>query len=172
MTDDRHVVLTGFMGTGKSTVGRQLGALLEREWVDTDTLIESRYGPIPQIFEEEGEDHFRSLERDLAEELAARAALVISTGGRMMLDPIVREHLEPVSRVFCLVASPDSILLRVGGQHGAARRPLLAGDDPQARIQDLLAERSPGYAEFEAIDTDNRSPRQVAETIAKLCEDR
>ena len=70
MTDQRHVVLTGFMGTGKSTVGRQLGALLEREWVDTDKLIESRYGPIPQIFEAQGEEHFRSLERELAEELA------------------------------------------------------------------------------------------------------
>ncbi len=168
MSDQQHVVLTGFMGTGKSTVGRHLGGLLDREWVDTDKLIESRYGPIPQLFEAHGEAHFRSLERELAEELAARSALVISTGGRMMLDPIVRQHLEPVSRVFCLVASPESILRRVGGQHGAARRPLLAGDDPQTRIQDLLAERSPGYAEFEAIDTDDRTPAQVAEAITSV----
>lgn len=154
------------MGTGKSTVGRQLGGLLKREWVDTDKIIESRHGAIPQIFEAHGEEHFRSLERSLAEELAARSALVISTGGRMMLDPIVRQHLEPVSRVFCLVASPESILHRVGGQHGAARRPLLAGDDPQSRIQDLLAERSPGYAEFIAVDTDDRTPTQVAQAIA------
>ncbi len=162
------MVLTGFMGTGKSTVGRQLAALLEREWVDTDMMIESRHGPIPQIFEAHGEKHFRDLERELAVELAGQSALVISTGGRMMLDPAVRRHLEPVSRVFCLVASPESILRRVGGHHGAARRPLLAGDDPQSRIQDLLAERSPAYAEFEAIDTDNRTAIQVAEVIAQL----
>ena len=168
MTDERHVVLTGFMGTGKSTVGRQLGVLLEREWVDTDKIIESRHGPIPQIFETQGEEHFRGLERELAEELAKRSALVISTGGRMMLDPTVRQYLEPVSRVFCLVASPESILRRVGGQHGAARRPLLAGDDPRSRIQRLLAERSPGYAEFEAIDTDNCTPSLVAEAIAEF----
>ena len=83
----------------------------------------------------------------------------------MMLDPIVRQHLEPVSRVFCLVASPESILRRVGGQHGAARRPLWLATT-HTRIQDLLAERSPGYAEFEAIDTNNRTPAQVAEAIA------
>lgn len=168
MTDERHVVLTGFMGTGKSIVGRHLAALLEREWVDTDNLIESRYGPIPQIFATNGEEYFRTLESELAQELAGQSALVISTGGRMMLDPVVRQYLEPVSRVFCLVASPESILRRVGGQHGAARRPLLVGDDPQTRIQDLLAERSPGYAEFDAIDTDDRTPTQVAATIADL----
>lgn len=168
MTDERHVVLTGFMGTGKSSVGRHLAGILAREWVDTDTLIESRHGPIPQIFEAHGEEHFRGLERQLAQELAKRSASVVSTGGRMMLDPTVRHYLEPVSRIFCLVASPESILLRVGGEHGAGRRPLLAGGDPRTRIEELLVERSAGYAEFEAIDTDLRTAEQVAKTIASV----
>ena len=81
-----------------------------------------------------------------------------------------RSTLLIVSLVIVLAVMSGGILLRVGGQHGAARRPLLAGADPQTRSQDLLAERSPGYAQFEAIDTDNRSPKQVAETIAKFCE--
>ncbi len=168
MIDQRHVVLTGFMGTGKSTVGRLLADLLGRVWVDTDRLIESQHGPIPAIFEALGEEHFRSLEREVAEELATQTELVVSTGGRMMLDTQVQTALLPVSRVFCLVATPASILRRVGGHSGASRRPLLVGQDPQRRISDLLQERSEGYATFEPVETDQRTPRQVAEAIVEI----
>lgn len=166
--EQKHVVLTGFMGTGKSTVGRILADLLGRVWVDTDHLIESRHGPISSLFENLGEDHFRSLEREVAVELAAQTGLVVSTGGRMMLDPEVQKSLLPVSRVFCLVATPANILRRVGGHDGESQRPLLVGEDPQRRISDLLRDRAEGYAAFEAVETDQGTPRQVAEAIAEI----
>src|SRR5262245_28356809 len=134
-----NVVLTGFMGTGKTTVGRLLADLLGYEFVDTDELIERRYGPIETIFRDRGEEEFRAIERNLAAELAGRDGLVISTGGRMMLDPSIASTLGAGSRVFCLVASPETIAARV--LDGPAR-PLLAGPDPLARIRELLAERA------------------------------
>ena len=74
-----NIVLTGFMATGKTTVGRLLADALDCEWVDTDALIEERYGPITEIFRTNGEKAFRELERDVAADLAGRRGLVIST---------------------------------------------------------------------------------------------
>src|SRR6187399_1176730 len=85
--DGRNIVLTGFMGTGKTTVGRLLAARLGYEFVDTDEAIVERHGEIADIFRTRGEEAFRQIERQLAAELASRERLVISTGGRMMLDP-------------------------------------------------------------------------------------
>jgi shikimate kinase len=85
--DSRNIVLTGFMGTGKTTVGRLLADQLGYEFVDTDRVIEERHGTIADLFRSVGEDGFRRIERELAAELADRVGLVISTGGRMMLDP-------------------------------------------------------------------------------------
>ena len=123
-----NVVLTGFMGTGKTTVGRLLAELLGYEFVDTDEVIEQRYGPIETIFRERGESAFRTIEREVAAELAGADRRVISTGGGMMLDPVIAESLGAGARVFCLVASPDTIVARV---LNGPDRPLLAGPDPQ-----------------------------------------
>ncbi len=163
-----NIVLTGFMGTGKTTVGRLLADLLGYHFVDTDDLIERRHGPIAEIVREHGEERFRRLERELATELAAGEGQVISTGGRFMLDPTNAGRLAPGSRVFCLVASPEVIVARVLAD-GAPARPLLAGADPAARIGELLAERRHGYAQFEQIDTDGRTPAEVADEIARSC---
>jgi shikimate kinase len=160
----RNIVLTGFMGTGKSTVGRLLAELLGYAFVDTDDLIERRHGPIARIFEISGEEAFRRMERELAAELADGARRVIATGGRMMLDPASAEALGATSRVFCLVASPETIAERV--LSSGVVRPLLAGPDPRARIAELLAERVDGYARFEQIDTDDRTPDDVVHDIA------
>ncbi len=167
MDDERNIVLTGFMGTGKSTVGRLLAKLLDREWLDTDRMIESEHGPIPEIFANHGEGYFRSLERQVANELAERTQLVISTGGGMMLDRQVLKILNPVCRIFSLVAAPENILSRIG-RHVASQRPLLAGDDTMTRIAELLAERSVGYAQFEVIVTDDKTAFEVATEIASL----
>ena len=158
-----NVVLTGFMGTGKSTVGRLLADLLGYEFVDTDDLIEQGHGPISTIFGEQGEDAFRELEREVARDLAGRDRLVISTGGRMMLDPQNASTLGATARVFCLVATPETIAARV--LDGPAR-PLLAGPEPLRRIRALLAERAAGYSQFEQVVTDERTAADIAGDLA------
>ena len=161
-----NVVLTGFMGTGKTTVGRLLAELLGYEFVDTDQLIEQRHGSIPEIFRESGEGEFRRLERAVADELAERRQLVISTGGRLLLDAVNAARLTATGAVFCLTASVDTILDRVASDDPAAERPLLAGDDARGRITELLAERAEAYARFEQIDTGGRAPAELAAEIA------
>ena len=162
----RSIVLTGFMGTGKSTVGRVLAPRLGFELVDTDAVIEARHGPIPTIFAEHGEEAFRAHERELAGELAGRDGLVIATGGRMMLDPGVRAALEGAD-VVCLVASVDTILTRIAPEGPPGDRPLLAGGEPRGRVAALLAERRDGYARFTPVATDGRTPEEVAEAVVE-----
>jgi shikimate kinase len=164
-----NVVLTGFMGTGKTTVGRLLAARLGYEFVDTDAIIEERHGPIPQIFAAHGERTFRTYEREVAAELAARDGLVIATGGRMMLDPVNAEALGTGAHVFCLTAHLDTILARVTAAGVADERPLLAGPDVEERIAHLLEARADAYAEFAQIATDLRSPAAVADELALRC---
>ena len=160
-----NVVLTGFMGTGKTTVGRLLAHRLQYEFVDTDVLIEARGETIAEIFRSRGEDAFREIEHALAADLAARRGLVVSTGGRMMLDPRNDASLGRSGRVFCLVASPDAILARVHRDDPRRERPLLSVGDPRARIVELLAERAAGYARFEQVETDGREPGAVVDDI-------
>ena len=160
-----NVVLTGFMGTGKSTVGRALAEQLHLEFVDTDQVIEADHGPIPVIFAEQGEAAFRSIERDLAADLAEQSGLVIATGGRLMLDSSNASALAETGRVFCLHAPVEVILERVIGD-GTAHRPLLDGDDPAGRIRALLTERAMAYGQFEQVDTVDRSPVAIAADIA------
>ena len=126
-SDSRNIVLTGFMGTGKTTVGRLLAEQLGYEFVDTDVVIEQRHGKIADVFRSVGEEAFRNIERELAAELADRVRLVISTGGRMMLDPQNVANLSRNGRVFCLVATPDEIVDRVTNDPSPIERPLLVG---------------------------------------------
>lgn len=161
-----NVVLTGFMGTGKTTVGRIVAASLDYEFVDTDHVIETDHGPIPVIFAEQGEEAFRSIERRVAVALAERNGLVIATGGRLMLDPENAAVLGASGRVFCLTAPAEVILERVVGD-GTAHRPLLDGDDPPARIRALLAERAAAYARFEQVGTDGQTPEAIAADIER-----
>ncbi len=162
---DRNIVLTGFMGTGKTTVGRVLAARLGREFIDTDRLIEERHGPVAQIFAEQGEGAFRRYERVVAEELAERRGLVIATGGRMLVDAVNAERLGSTGEVVCLAASLDTIVERVAADGAAAIRPMLAGDDARTRLAELLAERSAAYAWFHQIETGGRTPDELAVVI-------
>lgn len=160
-----NVVLTGFMGTGKSTVGRLLAERLGYAFVDTDAVIVERHGPIPEIFATRGEAAFRTLEREVAAELAAADGHVIATGGRMLLDPSNAAVLGASGRVLCLTAELDTILARVAADGVAHDRPLLAGPDVEARIEALLAERAEGYGAFEQVATDRRSPAEIVDAI-------
>lgn len=168
MPDMPNLVLTGFMGTGKTAVGRALAAALDAEFVDTDEVIEQRHGPIPRIFVDQGEAAFRALEAALAEELAAGSGRVISTGGGMLLADSVAQRLGSTGRIFCLVASPETILARVQADR-LGERPLLDVDDPARRIAQLLGERATRYGAFEQIDTEGRAvPEIVADVLGRF----
>lgn len=165
----RNIVLTGFMGTGKTVVGRALAQRTGRELVDTDAVITGRAGPIPEIFDRLGEDGFRRLEREAVRELAGRTGLVVATGGGTMLDPANRAALAATGDVVCLTAGIDDIVERVSAGGGSARRPLLvggrSGEDLQARVEALLAERAERYARFPQVDTTGLSPSEAAEAV-------
>ena len=154
------------MGSGKSTVGRLLAIELGRDFVDTDDVIVSRHGSIAEIFADHGEAHFRSIERDLARELAGRAGLVVATGGGMLLHDQVGEALAG-HQLFCLTAAADVIVARVMADSSGVVRPLLAGPDAEANAVRLLAERAAHYRRFEQVDTDGLTPAQVVAEIRR-----
>lgn len=162
-----RVVLTGFMGTGKTSTGRILARILGYEFVDTDRIIEDRHGPISEIFARDGEDAFRQREQEVSAELGERAAIVVSTGGRLMLDPHNVAHLSANAQVFCLVAPTEEIVRRLTSPNpNRTPRPLLAGDNPAERVAALLAERNPHYARFVQVPTLGLSPAAVARVVA------
>jgi shikimate kinase len=164
---DRNLVLTGFMGTGKTTIGKMVAAELGWFFVDSDALIAKRFGPVEEIFDSHGEDHFRELERQIADELAEGSGQVIATGGALILDPKSSAVLNRTGRTFCLVARPETIFKRLGGNPGA-KRPLLVGDDPKGRIRDLLDERSDGYGAFPQFSTETSTMSNIASELAEL----
>ncbi|HEY3486590.1 MAG TPA: shikimate kinase, partial [Gammaproteobacteria bacterium] len=142
----KNIVLTGFMGTGKSTIGRMLAKRLKYRFVDTDAMIESRQKlTVAEIFAQQGEAAFRALETKIAEELAREEQMVISTGGKMLLDPDNRRALSSNGRVFCLIADSEEIINRLNRSHSRHKRPLLASADPAQAIRDLLRERATAY---------------------------
>ena len=162
-----NIVITGFMGTGKSSVGRLVAERLGRAFVDMDLLIEEREGrSIAEIFATEGEPYFRALERDLCRELAAQSDLVIATGGGALIDPVNREVMGRSGVLFCLRCSPDEILRRLAL---AEDRPLLDVEDRRQRIEALLAQRREAYAQIPyQIETTGRTIEQVAEEVIRL----
>lgn len=165
--EKRNVVLTGFMGTGKSTVGRLLAAQLGYAFVDTDEVIVERDGrSIADIFREEGQFTFRQWEAVISQELAGQTGLVIATGGRLMLDEANATALSQNSRVFCLTAVPETILARLADDEG--RRPLLDVPDPAQAIMNLLERRRDGYGRFPQIRTDNKTPDQITTEILQI----
>lgn len=161
MSDCRSIVLTGFMGTGKSTVALVLADQLDRLVIDMDTLIEQRTGwPIRRIFAERGEAFFRTLEHALCLELSLRDELVIATGGGALVNPVSREVLLQSAFVVCLHARPETLERRL---EDGSQRPLA----PQ--WQALLAERLPIYQSLpHHVWTDDCTPQQVAEEIVRL----
>ena len=166
-----NIILTGFMGSGKTTVGKLLARRLDYRFVDTDQLIEERSGlTIPEIFRQKGESFFRALETEIARELATGQGMVISTGGKLMLDAVNAEVLAAGGRVFCLIASPEETLKRVS-MDSAHKRPLLDTADPLNSIVNLLRERQEGYGQFCKINTTGKSPEEVENDILAIFAD-
>lgn len=163
----RPIALTGFMGVGKSAVGRRLAGLLDYEFVDTDKWVEALAGKsIPHIFEDWGEAEFRRLETQVLRDAVAVSDRVISTGGGLPLRPENRAVLEECTAVVLLTAAPGTILKRV---QPLERRPLLVGHaDPLERIRSLLQERREAYNHFHLrIDTTGGSPVRTAAHVAE-----
>lgn len=160
-----NIILTGFMGTGKTTIGKRLAKQLDYRFVDTDELIEERAGKaIPEIFKTMGEDAFREMEGAIVREIAQMQGLVVSTGGQLMLDPDNAAALTRTGRVFCLIATPEEILERVS-KDTQAERPLLAVDNPMARIVELMQQRKDGYGQFPQMVTSRKTPDEVTKTL-------
>lgn len=166
-TKRRHIILCGFMGTGKSTVGRLIGLKLKLSFVDTDALIEARQGQaISAIFAQKGEAFFRSLEHQLCQEIASWEPTVIATGGGMVIDPRNRDLLAGAGLLVCLDASPGLIAARLRGQ---SHRPLLAAPDPKQRIAELLSARAAVYGAIALhVNTNRQSPDRIAAQIIEL----
>jgi shikimate kinase len=163
-----NLVLVGFMGTGKSSVGRACASTLGYPYHDSDQWVARRAGmPIPQIFETEGEVGFRAREREAIRHLTVRSAIVLSTGGGAVLDPENAALLRESGLVVLLTAEVDEILARVGHSSG---RPLLQSDDPRARIVSLLESREAAYREaaHSVVDTTGRLRDDVAREVVSL----
>jgi shikimate kinase len=146
-TPPKNIVLIGFMGSGKSTVGRELHLRLGYPLVDMDQVIEQRAGkPITSIFSEDGEEKFREMETELLGELADSSATrrIISTGGGVIGRQRNRELLRQLGYVVWLHAPTAVILDRTSKNR---ERPLLHTEDPAARIEALLTVRKPLYAD-------------------------
>jgi shikimate kinase len=167
MQSDRRIVnlaLIGFMGTGKTSVGRLVAELLDFDYLDTDEMIQSATGKtVTEIFKNDGEKNFRALEEKIVVELAGRPRVVIATGGGLPANPKNLASLKAHALVVCLWASPEKIWERVKNQ---SHRPLLHDENPQAKIRELLAAREPFYKQADVLlNTELRSVREVAQQI-------
>lgn len=163
----RNIVLVGFMGSGKTTVGKLLAGKTGMPLLDMDSMIVERAGKsINDIFADDGEPHFRALERALVQELAATEGHIISTGGGIVLNPKNIEDFEKTGLVVCLLVDAETVLDRV--RHDTTR-PLLAGDK-EAKILELLESRKALYASItHKIDTSGHSsPEPIADEIIDL----
>jgi shikimate kinase/3-dehydroquinate synthase len=162
-----NIIVTGFMGVGKTAVGEGVARRLGRSFVDMDAEIETRAGKsIPRIFAEDGEAAFRRMESALCEELSAQQGLVIATGGGALVDPTNRARMIESGTVVCLTCDVDEILRRVSDN---SDRPLLDVADPCAEIERLLEARREAYAAIPwQIDTTELSVEEVAAQVIEL----
>jgi len=159
------------MGAGKSTIGRVLAAELNRQFCDTDRVIEDRTGAdIPWIFDMEGEAGFREREAAVLSDLACEENLVVATGGGIVLLSENREVMKASGYVCYLTASTDQLVERTSRDK---KRPLLQVDNPRKKIIELLEMRDPIYREAAdfIINTDKRSPKMVSQEIIRLIEE-
>jgi len=166
----RSIILIGFMGTGKTLVGRRLAEILGMTFIDTDTLIEEAVGmSIGQLFERHGEPYFRNLERQVVASISEDHSQVVATGGGVVLDGENVAHLKKMGTMIHLSARADVILDRIRNQ---SQRPLLQTENAKKRIESLLAQRAPSYALADLeIDTSELGCEDVVERILRYLQE-
>ena len=185
MAGPQNILLVGFMASGKTETGKALARIIGWPLVDTDAQIVARAGrPIDEIFLQDGEPAFRILEAGIVQELCAGSGRIIAAGGGAFTVPENRERMLAGGIVVCLSARPETIHRRItelpspptsregnkGGSKAQPVRPLLAGDNPLARIRELLTQRAPAYAQANfTVETDDLTPERVARRILELC---
>lgn len=161
-----NVVLIGYRGTGKSTVGKVIAARLGCELLSTDAeIVKSAGQTIPQIVEQHGWEYFRDLETKMCQGLTGKDGLVLDTGGGAILRPQNVDMLKRTGKLFWLTASVETIAKRIGSD---TQRPSLTGTKSFIdEIQDVLRERAPKYqaAADHVIETEGKSVSQVADEI-------
>ncbi|HGX92666.1 MAG TPA: shikimate kinase AroK [Candidatus Tenderia sp.] len=161
-----NVYLVGPMGSGKTTIGRQLAKVLRVEFIDSDHEIEARTGAtIPWIFDIEGEEGFRKREKMVIEDLTRRKGVVLATGGGVVLAPENRGCLQHGGIVVYLRASLDELFERTAKDKN---RPLLQTEDPKAKLGAILQEREPLYLEVAdlVVDTGRKGVRPLVRELA------
>lgn len=170
-----NLILSGFSGTGKSTVAKKVAFLLGRDFIDTDNLISLKAGlEISQIFTEKGEEFFRELEGEVIKEVASLSELVIALGGGAFSNPKNRELLLNSGIVISLDASPKTIEARLSSQSNLANdsnhtRPMLLGTNPLDKIVSLKSQREPDYELADStIFTDDLTANEVATKTIKI----
>ena len=163
-----NLILTGFMGTGKTSLGKLLANRLGRGFVDLDQKIEQDSGmKITDIFAEHGEKYFRELEKDMVKKVCARKNLVIATGGGTVKDQENIQLLKNSGVIICLTTEPEEIFSRTERR---GERPVLdnGGEERLATIKKLLAERQKFYEQADyTVDTTDWSPLQIMNDICE-----
>lgn len=160
----KNIILTGFMGTGKTAVGKELAQLLDLKLIDVDTEIEkSEKMTINDIFKQFGEPRFREIETDMIKKISRKKNVIISTGGGAVLKQENMDALRKTGIIICLMATPETILKRTSIN---SDRPLLKVENPFEKINELLNFRRPFYEKADIIiDTEHKTPLQIAEEI-------
>jgi len=168
MHNQKNIFLIGLLGTGKTTVGRQLSRKLKMEFYDSDRVIEERTGvDIPLIFEKEGEAGFRARETAIIDELTQKKNIVLATGGGAILNAENRNHLVNRGTVFYLKSNLQTLVERTSKDKN---RPLLQTGEPvETTLKNLLEQRGPLYEETAdyVIETANNSIHNVIQAIIK-----
>jgi len=164
---DKNIYLVGFMGSGKTVVGKLLSEKLNLKFVNMDELIEEREGvTIADIFSLKGEAYFRALEKDILEEVSTLKPCVVSTGGGVVVKPVNIETIKKSGVMIWLDANVDTIYERT---KSSAHRPLLNVDDPKKKIQTLLDSRKAFYSQADhTINTSGLSIDEVTEDILRM----
>ncbi len=160
------------MGTGKSTIGRELARLLGRKFIDVDQALEQKFGlSVNDIFAQHGEEFFRVEERKLALELAETHNRVIATGGGTILDPDVRRAFTTQGLMICLFTQRDELVKRL---ERTSKRPLLKGAPVlEERVEQIMRERAAIYEKIPIrVNTTNLTPTEAARKIIDLLKTR